>query len=267
MATTPNPNSLTLDVPRITEARFKQLLATKNSPALPAAGNVYQIMVQQGVEPSFALAQFRVESQYGTAGYAKVTGSWGNMLYDSKLTILASGGPNDNGKYSPGNGYTYACYETYEDAIRDYCRYIHWYKDEYGLDTIYEATARWIGKPAGSPGHQSYVSIIIDDMIRYEYPTGGYESGDVMIYAGPSFDRDTGKLTLKYPVKPGLQLYRGTDGNPLKKYSGTAGRAWWLGHPNGNKKWGTIFIGTSTADPDATVVYIKDPVLSDIKPA
>src|SRR6185436_1908596 len=103
-----------------------------------------------------------------TAGHAKVTGSWGNMLYDPHLTLLA------DGKYSPGNGYTYATYDNYKRAITDYCRYIHWYKDEYGLDTIYGATARWIGKDEGSSGHVSYVSIIISDMLEYEYPQGGF---------------------------------------------------------------------------------------------
>ena len=205
------------------------------------------------MDPSFALAQFRVESQYGTSGYAKETGSWGNMLYDSSLTILASG------KYSPGNGYTYATYDDYQDAIRDYCRYIHWYKDEYNLSTIYGATARWIGKPQGSAGHLNYINIIIDDMINYEYPDGGYESGDKMVYAGPSLDRVEGKLTQKYPISYGMQLYRGTDNSPLKRYTGKAGNAWWLGFVNGGTEWGTVFIGTSVADPDATLVYIKNP--------
>ena len=261
MGDAPTYNSLTLTPPRITAARFKQLLGTKNSPAVPESDLVFNVLVREGVDPSFALAQFRVESQYGTAGYAKITGSWGNMLYDSNLTILASS------TYSPGNGYTYAVYDNYVDAILDYCRYIHWYKDEYNLDTIYEATARWIGKTPGSSGHISYINTIIDDMIRYEYPNGGYESGDVMIYAGPSLDRNTGKLTLKYPVTVGMQLYRGTDGSPLKKYSGTAGKAWWLGYPNNNKEWGTIFIGTTLADPDATLVYIKNPDPNKIVPA
>lgn len=255
-------NSPTLAPPRITEAKFKSLLAAKNSPATAAAGAIFNILVQEGVDPSFALAQYRVESQYGTAGYAKITGSWGNMLFDTGLTILRSG------VYAPGNGYTYATYDTFEDAIRDYCRYIHWYKDEYNLGTIYGATARWIGKVPGSTGHMSYVSIIVDDMIKYEYPLGGNESGDKMIYAGPSFDRNTGKFSLKYPVSSGLQLYRGAgDEFPLKKYNGPTGRAWWLGFVNGGKSWGAIMIGTSSADEDATVVYIKNPVAASIRPA
>jgi len=256
---TPTPDSPTLAVPRITKAKFKSLLKTKNSPAVPESDAVYDILVAQGVDVSFALAQFRVESQYGTAGYAKTTGSWGNMLHDPNLTT------HENGTYSPGNGYTYATYANYVDAITDYCTYIHWYKDQYDFDTIYEATARWIGKSPGSSGHVSYVTNIINDMIAYEYPSGGYESGDEMIYFGPALDRATGHIVLKYPVSNGLQLYRGADdAYPLKKYSGLPGKAWWIGFVNGGTQWGAIVIGTTAADADATIVYIKNPDPSKI---
>lgn len=252
--TTPTINSPTLAFPRITAAKFKSLLKTKNSPAVPESDDVFDIIVSQGVDPSFALAQFRVESQYGTAGYAKVTHSWGNMLYDEHLTLLA------NGKYMPGNGYVYATYLNYKNAITDYCRYIHWYKDQYGLDTIYGATARWIGKVPGSTGHTSYVTTVVNDMIEYEYPDGGYESGDEMIYAGKAFNKITGKSLQKYPVSNGLKLYRGaSDEFFLKTYSGTAGNAWWFGYVNGGTTWGAIVIGTSSADAEATILYIKNP--------
>ena len=248
----PDRNSLTLAPPRITAARFKQLLASKESPALPESDIIYQIFVDSGVEASFALAQFRVESQYGTAGYAKVTGSWGNMLYDPKLCRHAEG------KFSPGNGYTYATYTSYANAVMDYCNYIHWYADKYNLYTIYEATARWLGKAPGAPGHVSYVDIIVQDMIMYEYKGKFYEAGDKMIYGGDSFNRDTGKVVTKYPVTYGLTLYRGTDGAILKKFSGTSANAWFLGPVQGSWDWGMVCIGTSVADPDATWCYIKN---------
>lgn len=259
MAIVPTPNSPTIAAPRITKEKFKSLLKTKNSPAVPESDQVYDILVSSGVDVSFALAQFRVESQYGTAGYAKTTGSWGNMLHDNNLTT------HEDGTYSPGNGYTYATYANYVDAITDYCTYIHWYKDRYNLLTIYDATARWIGKTPGSSGHESYVNTIVSDMIEYEYPEGTfYETGDEMIYFGAAFDRSTGRIVQKYPVTVGLTLYRGTDGVVLKKYSGTPGQAWWLGFVNGGKEWGAIVIGTSAADADATIVYIKNPDASKI---
>jgi len=256
----PNPQSPTLAPPRITSARFVSLLKTKNSPAVPEGPEVFNILVAQGVDPSFALGQFRVESQYGTAGHAEVTGSWGNMLFDKNLTILASG------KYAPGNGYVYATYKNYIDAINDYCRYIHWYKDEYKLRTIYQATARWIGKAAGSKGHLNYVNTIIADMIKYEYPEGKfYETGDKMIYGGPQFDKVTGKVVQKYPVPNGTKLFRGTNGDFLKYYTGPTGNAWFLGPVNGSWEWGLVCIGTNSADADVTWCYIKNPDKTKVK--
>jgi len=253
----PNPQSLTHARPRITAVKFKSLLKTKNSPAVSESDAVFSILAEKNIDPSFALAQFRVESQYGTAGHAKVTGSWGNMLYDEHLTILASG------KYSPENGYTYATYSNYRYAITDYCRYLDWYLDEYRLSTIYGATARWLGKTPGESGHTSYVNIIINDMIEYENPEGiFYESGDKMIYTNNGLKGD--RITNRYLLSVGTVLYRGTNGDVLKKYSGVTSKALWLGLVNGAKDWGMLMVKTSSADETGTLVYIKNPDLSKI---
>lgn len=248
-------DSPTHDAPRITKARFIEILKRKNSPLLPEASPVYDLLVARGVEPAFALAQFRVESQYGTAGHAKVTGSIGNMLWDANLTTHASG------KYAPGNGYTYAKYSNYIDAATDYATYLDWYRDRYGLDTIYEATARWLGRTPGSSGHLSYVGYILTDIIEYQYPPGTFfEAGDRMIYSQGSFDRATGRLTRKYLVEDDkTRLYAGTnEASYLKTFNGTSGYAWYLGPVQGNMSWGAVLIGTSLADPKGTWLYIKN---------
>ncbi len=249
-----NYNSPTLAPPRITYTRFLGLLKSKNSPAVPEAQQIWNWFIQEGVDPSFALAQYRVESQYGTMGHALVTKSWGNMLWDSSLTIHAVG------KYSPGNGYTYAKYNNHLDAAKDYAIYLHNYAEERDLPDIYGATAEWIGKRPGSSGHISYVNIVIDDMYEYEFKDGQfYEVGDKMIYAGAPFDRATGRVVQKYPVVKNVTvLYRGTDGTVLKTYAGPSGNAWFFGLVQGSTDWGLICIGTSTADADATLCYIKN---------
>lgn len=260
----PTPTSPTHAAPRITYTRFYQLLKSKDSPALNDAQAMWNILIQNGVDPSFALAQFRVESQYGTAGYARETGSFGNMLYDKNLTLLS--GPPITKTTSSGAKYTYATYDNYVDAVHDYCRYLEWYCEEYSLCDIYGATARWIGKEPGSSGHTSYVNTIISDMVSYENPPGTfYEAGDKMIYGGPSFDRATAKVVQKYPVTVGMPLYRGTNGDLLKKYSGAPGDAYFLGPVNGSWEWGVIGIGTSAADEDITWVYIKKPDKTKVK--
>lgn len=255
----PTPQSPTHASPRITKARFTELLKSKNSPAVPEASKVYDLLVSRGVDPSFALAQFRVESQYGTAGHAAVTGSWGNMLYDSRLTLLSYK------TYAPGNGYTYACYLSYVDAVVDYCRYLDWYRDRYGLDDIYGATARWLGRVPGSTGHLNYCNTIVNDMVVYEFPPGTYyNSGDGMIYAGDSVGKDAtgrldGNLKLRYPIAYLDKLYRGPSLDTyLKTFTGKTGSAWFLGLVNGSEDWGAILVGTSVADPDGTIVYIPN---------
>jgi hypothetical protein len=267
----PTKDSPTLAAPRITAARFKQLLQTKNSPSVSDSDRVYQRLVEQDVDVSFALAQFRVESQYGTAGYAKETGSWGNMLWDKNLTLLASGKVT---KVTSSGTYTYATYLNYENAILDYCRYIHWYISQYDLLTIYDATGRWIGH-TGDAGHLAYVQNIINDMINYEYPAGTfYEVGDKMVYTGKYIDRTTGRLLAKYPVKDGTEVFKGTDGTVLKNVdwgNDANGNpilvkdAWFLGPVQGSWAWGTILLGTSLADINGTEVYIKNPDQSKVK--
>lgn len=265
MATTPSPGSPTHDAPRISKERFTQLLKSKGSPATPEASMVYDLLILGGVEPAFALAQYRVESQYGTAGFAAETGSWGNMLHDRNLTLLGSGTQTE---VVDGRTYVYATYDTFADAIQDYIRYLDWYRDEYGLDTIYEATARWLGRAPGSVGHLNYVRTIVSDMIEYQYIEGTfYETGDKMINTNTYVDRLTGKLKAKLFVKTGTLLYRGTDGVELKKLSPGTGVAgldlWFLGPVNDSWEWGSVIVGLSDGRREA--VYIKTPVQANVK--
>ena len=72
MTTLPPPSydTLALGPPRIPYSTFLARLKSKSSPAVAEAKQIYDMFIQQGVDPSFALAQYRVESQYGTAGHA-----------------------------------------------------------------------------------------------------------------------------------------------------------------------------------------------------
>jgi hypothetical protein len=258
----PTPESPTHAPPVITLERFKKILSDHHSPALAEADAIWKTLIDEEVDPSFALGQFHAESLYGTAGHATVTKSWGNMLWSEPLTKNAAG------QYSPGNGYTYAKYNNWTDSVKDYVFELTFYEVTWELETIYEATAKWIGEgnTPGSPDHLRYLNIVINDMISYEYLDGDfYEAGDKMVYTGGNFDRVTGKLNTKYPVTSGLQLYRGTNGDLLKTYSGASSKvgdastyAWYLGEVQGSPDWGAICIGTTVADPKGTWVYIKN---------
>lgn len=257
----PSRDSLTHTAPRITQDKFASLLKAKNSPAYDEAHAIYDELVLQNVDPSFMLAQYRVESQMGTAGWAVQTQSIGNMLWDANLCL------NAVGQFAATNGYTYAKYLNQLSATKDYCNYLAWYRDHYGLTTIYGATARWIGKTPGSQFHLIYLDTIINDMTKFEFEPGDfYEVGDRMIYGGPSFDKTTGRIVQKYPVVEGKTiLYKGTDGTVLKTYQGPSSDAWFLGPVQGSWSWGVICIGTPYADKDVTWCYIKSPDKTKVK--
>lgn len=241
-------------------ARFVELLDSKNSPASGEATQVWGVLVDEGVDPSFALAQFRVESQYGTSGWAKETGSWGNMLYSPGLTILS--GPPESFYTSSNHKYTFATYTSYVDAVKDYCRYIHWYRDQYALETIYEATGRWLGlNRTGDTGHINYVNTIINDMVLYEHEEGDfYEVGDKVIYIDNYVDRSTGRFLKRLEVKAGTVLYRGTNGDILKKLSPPTGvtslKLLCAGPVQGSNEWAAVLLGTADG---GRLAYVQNP--------
>jgi N-acetylmuramoyl-L-alanine amidase len=54
--------------PRISPARFEQILHSAASPAADSARAMYEAIVATGVDPAFALAFFKHESQFGSVG-------------------------------------------------------------------------------------------------------------------------------------------------------------------------------------------------------
>jgi hypothetical protein len=50
--------------PRISAAKFQQVLEAANSPAATEAREIYRVIVENGTDPAFALALFKHESQY-----------------------------------------------------------------------------------------------------------------------------------------------------------------------------------------------------------
>lgn len=261
---------LTLTPPRIPAARFKEILQKHRSPALGEADVIYRLLINGGVDPSFMLGQFLVESLYGTAGHAIVTKSVGNILWDAAWTP-------DVPKYSPGNGYTYAKYPNWTEGAADYVEYVNRYAVtadyRYGdtCETIDKATARWTGASLTEPGHLRYVSILINAInSEYEYVPGvATEEGDIMIFAPDSAAIDS---KYRYPVKNGTALYRGTSGDLLKyasfgdgrpsttgncKFFGPAGQPW----SDAKWAWGTVLVGIGGV---YRLCYIKEPIKTSV---
>jgi hypothetical protein len=68
--------------PRISAAKFQQVLEAANSPALSEASAIYDVIIENGVDPAFMLAVFKHESQFATDPKSMVvlhsTKNWGN---------------------------------------------------------------------------------------------------------------------------------------------------------------------------------------------
>jgi hypothetical protein len=260
MTTPVRPTDLTLRPPRIALEWFADILDDHGSPARGEAAPIWDLLIAGGVDPSFALGQFHVESLMGKSGYAAITRSWGNMYYDGQWTSTA-------GKYRPGNGATYAAYPTWRAGVVDYVAYLQRYATtvdvRYGgvTDTIDKATARWVGDPLDSPEHERYVRVLLSQINdEYEAGLGFVEVGDAVI----SVDLSNITTSKRYFVPNGTELCRGTDGDVIKlaSFAGTGGLCRFLG-PVGAKwtdtvwPWGAVIVGIK--DVGLRVVYIANP--------
>ncbi len=74
----PGPYAV-LGKPTITADFINRVLASYNSPAAGTGQQMYDLGVQYGIDPAFALAFFMHESLFGTTGVAQTTLSLGNL--------------------------------------------------------------------------------------------------------------------------------------------------------------------------------------------
>jgi hypothetical protein len=253
-------DSPTFAQPRISEFTFAEPLVGRSSPARFEIYKIWQIILDAGVDPSYALAQFWAESLYGTAGWATITGSWGNILFPNTTITTAT-------EYSASNGYHYAKYSNWPDAVHDYVGLLAQYRNLTGgpagdTSKIYWATAKWIGKQPGSPAHQEYLDVVLWRMNQYEASTQPKE-GERMIFAGNS------GITTKqrFLLRKGTAFSESPGAEPYSKYTGNDTKVRWLGRVN-NTSWGAIVVKTQHASQDGTqhdlVVYVNGVKDADI---
>jgi hypothetical protein len=75
--------------PSCTFAAFLAHLRAHPSPALPDAADIWNLLVDAAVDPTFALAMFHHESSCGLAGRAVATRSWGNIRWRPQYETYA----------------------------------------------------------------------------------------------------------------------------------------------------------------------------------
>lgn len=162
--------------PRITELTFANALLEGPHvfPGIDEVGLIWKVLGDGGVDPSFALGHFWVESLYGTAGWniwaTPKLHSWGNILYEN-TTIKGEPGVV---KYAASNGYNYTGYPDWTTGVRDYVGLIGKYRDQapdqkYGDTSLIDnATAKWTSKTLTSEVHLNYLDIVLGRMTRYD---------------------------------------------------------------------------------------------------
>ena len=162
--------------PRISELTFARALGEgpKTSPATSESGAIYKTFLAHGIDPSFALGMFWVESLFGTAGWNIWSDpqlkSWGNVLWVNCQVKDVPG----VGKYEASNNFDYAYYPSWEVGAEDFCRLLDDYRRQgtdsrYGdVSKVYGATAKWPANPPGSADHTKYLNIVLGRMNQYD---------------------------------------------------------------------------------------------------
>jgi hypothetical protein len=74
-----SPTTAVTGSPSITADKIDSVLCSAKSPACGTGTQLYTYGKEYGVDPAFALAVFKHESSYGTAGVARQTLSLGNL--------------------------------------------------------------------------------------------------------------------------------------------------------------------------------------------
>ncbi|MDQ2809593.1 MAG: glucosaminidase domain-containing protein [Chloroflexota bacterium] len=116
----PPPNYRLTAPPSVSAATIDQVLAQYGSPAAGQGAVFYDLGVQYGIDPAYALAFFIVESQAGTRGVARFTHGIGNIRVTSS--------------YASYQGYR--SYATYAAGIADWYALIReLYVENWGLTT------------------------------------------------------------------------------------------------------------------------------------
>lgn len=111
--------------PTLTADFINKVLAAYHSPAAGKGQTLYNMGVQYGIDPAFALAFFMHESSFGTAGEATATLSLGNLRCYPGVTCI----DQDRGGY--------AKYATWEDGFQAWYELIHnYYVAKLGLVTV-----------------------------------------------------------------------------------------------------------------------------------
>lgn len=135
--------------PRISQGTFVALLQRGNSPAAPVGAELYDIIAGYGLDPAVALAFFRHESSFCTAGRCARNDlkNWG--MQRRPIRAERSAGLVDG----------FVRYNSWQDSVRDWCELILGRYIGRGLDTVEKAVPVYAPRSDGN-APDSYVNVI-----------------------------------------------------------------------------------------------------------
>lgn len=138
--------------PTIPAAFIDHVLDVAQSPAKGIGTVMYQLGVQYGIDPVYALAFFHHESGYGKAGVAVTTHSVGNIRCTVGYTCDSSGG--------------YRAYPSYAASVADWYALIRDVYLAHGLTTV--QTIIPVYAPTADHNDESaYIYSVLSDVARY----------------------------------------------------------------------------------------------------
>jgi hypothetical protein len=156
------PNNRVLCAPTISPDLIDRVLVTYHSPAAGTGQELYDLGVQYGIDPAFALAFFLHESGFGTRGEARVTLSLGNLrcIPDNPCIDQDRGG--------------YAAFSSWEDGYQAWYALIrNLYVGKWGLTTVDQIIPRY----APTADHNNVAAYIA--AVKHAITT--WRSGEVIV--------------------------------------------------------------------------------------
>lgn len=160
----PVPVSAPLPVvraPCLSAAQINAILAANHSPARGLGQTFYDKGREYGIDPAIALAFFKQESSFGTAGVAVRTHSIGNIMYSASCPGI---------KFTAQNGREWCQYDSWGQGID------HWYAlisgAGYvggGLDTVEKIIPKYA--PASENNVEEYVASVRSSVLEWTAST------------------------------------------------------------------------------------------------
>lgn len=149
-----------LGKPTITVSMINQVLAAYHSPAAGKGQGLYDLGVQYGLDPIFALAFFMHESSFGTQGIAVASHSLGNLRCI----------PN----YSCQNNFAY--FDSWEDGFKAWYELIrNLYVAQWGRVTVDQIIPKY-APSADNNNEQAYINSV-------DHAVDTWRSGQIIVTA------------------------------------------------------------------------------------